>query len=444
MRWLLIKDLQILRRSPFLVTVLVVYPVVVALLIGFSLSRGPERPVVALVDEVPEGQEFKIGDQRFDLLGVRKDLRERIDAVEVDSREEAERMVRDGEALGALIIPRDTVQKLESQFQRPEVEILVNEEDPLKARLVDDAITSLLSEANRQLSRALTELNLSYLDLVLRGGTVAAFGQEFSVLGLRESERIMRRARDQLPRGSKERRGLNRVIRFMTVAQQNFDLTDEVLAAVGEPIKVKKEVLSGSRVPLTTFAAAIAVAVSLMFVTVLLTAGSLALEREENTFGRLVRGPVSRTGLLVEKIVLAVVCSVAITLVMLLGLGLFIPLEWDRFGFWLIGLTVAATAFAALGTTIGGLARDVSVASLLTFTLLLPLAFLALVPSGVVSETLFDITRAVSALFPFKPALDAMNSALYDKGGLLVPLLHLAGLAFAYGVGGRLALRRFA
>ena len=31
----------------------------------------------------------------------------------------------------------------------------------------------------------------------------------------------------------------------------------------------------------------------------------LALEREENAFGRLVRGLVSRTGLLVEKIGLA-------------------------------------------------------------------------------------------------------------------------------------------
>ena len=41
--------------------------------------------------------------------------------------------------------------------------------------------------------------------------------------------------------------------------------------------------------------------VSLMFITLLLAAGALALEREENAFPRLVRGLVSRTGLLVEK-----------------------------------------------------------------------------------------------------------------------------------------------
>lgn len=37
MRWLLIKDLQILRRSPLLVALLVVYPVVIALMIGLAL-----------------------------------------------------------------------------------------------------------------------------------------------------------------------------------------------------------------------------------------------------------------------------------------------------------------------------------------------------------------------------------------------------------------------
>ena len=48
--------------------------------------------------------------------------------------------------------------------------------------------------------------------------------------------------------------------------------------------------------PLDTFAVAVAAAVTLLFVTVLLVSGSLALEREENTFTRLTRGLVSRDG----------------------------------------------------------------------------------------------------------------------------------------------------
>ena len=42
MRWLLLKDLQILRRSPLLVGLLVVYPIAVALMIGFAAKGPPE------------------------------------------------------------------------------------------------------------------------------------------------------------------------------------------------------------------------------------------------------------------------------------------------------------------------------------------------------------------------------------------------------------------
>jgi hypothetical protein len=129
---------------------------------------------------------------------------------------------------------------------------------------------------------------------------------------------------------------------------------------------------------------------------------------------------------------------------MLVALGQFITLEWDRFPLWLAALVAGAVAFAALGTAIGGVAREVPTASLLAFALLLPVAFLALVPSGVVSATMYDFTRVVSALFPFKPTLKAMNAALYDKGDLVPALLHLLALAAAFAVAARMALRRFA
>ena len=53
MRWLLLKDLQILRRSPLLTALLVIYPIVLAVLIGFAISRGPEKPRVAFLNQIP-------------------------------------------------------------------------------------------------------------------------------------------------------------------------------------------------------------------------------------------------------------------------------------------------------------------------------------------------------------------------------------------------------
>ena len=264
------------------------------------------------------------------------------------------------------------------------------------------------------------------------------------MLGLERAERILAQAKAELPADSPERAELERVIAFGKLARENLSFSDEVLAVVGEPIRVKATALNGGNTSLSSFAVALAVAVSLMFITLLLAAGTLALEREENAFSRLVRGLVSKTGLLVEKAGLAAVCSVSVCLLMIAGLGLFVELDWGRFPLWLAALAVGALAFAALGLAIGALTRDVRAASLLAFMLCLPLAFLALVPSGAVAPALYDVIRAVSAVFPFKPALDALDAALNDAGDIGGPLLHLAGLTLAFGALGRLALQRFA
>ena len=75
----------------------------------------------------------------------------------------------------------------------------------------------------------------------------------------------------------------------------------------------------------------------------------------------------------------------------------------------------------------------------------LPIAFLSLVPSGTVSAGVFHVIEVVRALFPFDPALDAMQGALDSAGPSIgVPLLHLAAIVVGYGLLARLALRRFA
>jgi ABC-2 type transport system permease protein len=75
MRWLLIKDLQILRRSPLLVGLLVVYPIAIALMIGFALSSPPGKPKVAFYNEVAPGKgTISIGNQQLNVAAYAADL----------------------------------------------------------------------------------------------------------------------------------------------------------------------------------------------------------------------------------------------------------------------------------------------------------------------------------------------------------------------------------
>jgi ABC-type multidrug transport system permease subunit len=445
MRWLLLKDLQILRRSPLLVALLVLYPIVIAVLIGFALSRGPDKPEVAFYNGLAgQSAVVELGGERIDLAEEGQRLFDAIEPVRVDSREEAIQKVRDGEVLGALIIPDDLATNIQSSLEPGTVEVFFNAEDPAKRQYVENTIKAQVQSANAALTKRVAEEALQLLDLISSGGDYTFLGQSFDVLGLERAEAILEEARRELPPGSAEREELDRVITFGRLARENLAFSDDVLAVVGEPIRVKATPLDGGATSLSSFAVALAVAVSLMFITLLLAAGTLALEREENAFSRLVRGLVSKTGLLAEKAGLSAACSVFVCLVMMAGLSLFVELDWGRFPLWLAALCVGALAFAALGLAIGGLTRDVRAASLLAFMLCLPLAFLALVPSGAVTPALYDVIRAVSAAFPFKPALDALDAALNETGDLGGPLLHLAGLTIAFGALARLALRRFA
>jgi ABC-2 type transport system permease protein len=445
MRWLFLKDLQILRRSPLLLMLLVLYPIVIAVLIGFALSRGPDEPRVAFLNQVPESaNEISLGNEQVDASRYAEQLFDVIEPVRVSSREEAIEMVEDGDVLAALIIPPDITQKLEAGLEPASVEVFYNAEDPAKQAFVESTIESEVADANTALTELLAGVALDYIDVLVEGGDFELFGQTLEVLGLDGTRRILTQAKGDLPADSPARDQIDQIIDFTEFAQENVGLSDDVLASVGQPIQVDTTVVEGGTTPLSAFAVAIAVSVSLMFVTLLLAAGTLALEREENAFSRLVRGLVSRTGLLVEKVGLAAVCSFLVALVMMAGLALFVDLDWGRFPLWLAALAGGALAFGAMGVALGALAREVRAASLLAFMLSLPIAFLALVPSGAVSSALFETIQVVSALFPFKPTLEAVDAALNDAGGIAVPLLHLAALALAFGLLGRVALRRFA
>jgi hypothetical protein len=444
MRWLLIKDLRILRRSPFLVALLVLYPVVVALLIGLALSRGPDKPRVAFLNEVPKGQStVDLGGKHVDLANYSSQFFKAVDPIRVQTRDQAIAKVRSGDALAALVIPADIVDRLATGVQQAQVEVIYNG-DALKQSFVQSTIDAKLAQANGALADRLRDVALQDVQLLINGGRLNTPLGNFDLLGLTNTQRILEAAVASLPAHSPTRDDLQRVASFAKLAHDGLGIAKGGLVTVSHPVAVKKTLVSGRRTPLDAFAVAIAATLSLMFVCVLLAAGMLALEREEQAFGRLVRGLVSRTALLAEKVGLAAACGAVVALLMLAGIGIFVGLEWSRFPLWLLALAVAAVAFGALGVAIGAVAREVRAASLLAIMLTLPLAFLALVPSGAVAGGLYDVIRVVSALFPFKPALQALDAAVNDASPALPgPLVHLAVLAVAFGALARLALRRF-
>jgi ABC-2 type transport system permease protein len=450
MRWLLVKDLQLLRRSPLVTGLLILYPIVLAVLIGLAISRGPEKPRVAFLNQIPTGTGLSLGSGGFSQDEARRQLCAKIECVDASSRAEVQQKVKDGDVLGGLILPPDFISKLQAELSTnasapATVDVIVNDDDPLKAQLVNDSISSLLTQANLLLSEKISGVAGDYERILANGGefTIPFLNQTVQILGLQRSEQILNSVAPGLP--AAQRAKVGQVSDFARLARQNLALANTLLAAIRQPIAVNKQVIAGSIPPLDTFAVAVAAAITLLFVTVLLVSGSLSLEREENTFTRLTRGLVSRTGLLVEKAALGTGAALAVTLLMLIAITPFESIAWSRIYLIVPAILFAGAASSGLGLAIGAAAREVRASALLAFALALPVAFVSLVPSGTVSKTLLDVIHVVAGAFPFRPAVDALSGALSSSGPALgLPLLHLALLTVGYLVLARLALRRFA
>ncbi|MEA2314054.1 MAG: type transport system permease protein [Solirubrobacteraceae bacterium] len=441
MRWLALKDLRILFRSRLLLALLVVYPVAIALLIGLAISRSPSRPRVAIVDETTPGETVQVGSERVSVGRYAQELFSQVQAVRVATRAQALQRVRSADVLAAVVIPPGIAARLSSGTAQGEVQVIYNG-DALEQSIVQSQIRSALAQANLSFSEQIQRAAAKAIDLLLAGGDFSVLGSPTNLVGLREIPSLLAHVIAHHPSAS-DRAALERVLGFANFAEQNLSVSKTVLSTVGQPISVRSSLLHGRRTPLNTFAVVVAVNVSLMFVCILLAAGGVALEREEHSLARLVRGLVSRGALLAEKALLAAGCSFAVAFGMLAGIGAFVTLDWSRAGLWLVALACGAVAFGALGVAIGALAREVRAASLLAFLLSLPLAFLALVPSGAVARGLYDAISAISFVFPFKASLQVLDAAVNRaSGSILTGLVHLALLTLLFGALARVGLRR--
>jgi len=441
MRWLLAKDLLILRRSRLLVAVLVIYPVAIALLIGLAISRSPSKPRVAIVDETLPGQTVQVGSQRVEVSQYAEQLFSQIQPVAVATRSDAVAKVRQGDVLAAVVIPRDIAARLSSSIAPAQLEVIYNG-NALEQSLVRSTLNSALAQANLGFSEQIQQAAAKAIDLLLEGGNLGLLGGPQNLIGLSQIPGALDAIIARQPHGH-DRSELERISRFTDFAAQNLALSKKVIATASQPIRVRSTLLHGRRTPLNTFAVVVAVSVSLMFIGVLLAAGGVALEREEHALMRLVRGLVSSERLLIEKILLSAGCSFVVAFAMLSGVGAFVTLDWSRVGLWVAALAFAAVAFAALGVAIGALVREVRAASLLAFGLSLPLAFLALVPAGSLAAGVNDAIRAVSFVFPFKAALEALDAAVNGASPAIgSPLVHLAVLTLVFAALARVGLRR--
>jgi hypothetical protein len=156
LRWLLGKDLRILRRSPVLVALLIVYPVAIAVLIGLALSRSPGLPRVAFLNEIPPSQAtITLGSEQIDTTRYERQLFQAIQPVPVSSarrRSPTCATAHDRRADHPADLPRRARERAETAY----VQVIYNG-NAINQSLVQTAIESKLAQANALLATQLAE-----------------------------------------------------------------------------------------------------------------------------------------------------------------------------------------------------------------------------------------------------------------------------------------------
>ena len=342
---------------------------------------------------------------------------------------QADSQLASGQVLAILTVPKGFTSDLRGLEQSPKL-ILRTTRGGLSTRVVEK-LRSFVYSTNLDLQKAYIEANLSAVNLLLHGGGGVIGKTRFSLLGVRRARAelaVLARSPDPAVAARAKELGT-----FMNQLNGAVGQVGTFLRATANPIQLVHVSQGGRSWILSAQVQAYALALALAFVAVLLGAGAIVAEREENVLGRLVGGLAGFGRLVAEKIAFVTLIAAGLGLLLALVFGLIVELghvsggqPWQRVPLLLAGLLLAAAAFGAFGVLVGALAREAGTATLVAFLVALPLTLVALVPQGTA-----PVVAWIGALFPFGHAVHAFTVALYDThpAGAVPARVRMAGRA---------------
>jgi ABC-type multidrug transport system permease subunit len=433
---LLRKDLRVLRRSPLLLGILVAYPILIAVLVGLVAGFASAKPRVALVDEDGLPPTVTIAGHTFHVDRTIDKVSSNVKLVRL-SPDEASHELDTGKVVAVVTVPPGFVARLRTLTQSPTLELQTTRGG--LAPRVQQQVQALVYSLNRQLQSAYIDQNLGYVTLILHGGKGAFLGNDFDLLGLDGAQRVLA----QMQHGPR----VDALQDFVRQARLALANTGAALQATAHPIVLRQAPTHGRSWLLSAQVQAYGIALTISFLALLLAAGAVASERDENVIGRLVRGLAGPGAIVGAKVALAAVVALALGLALAVVFGVAVDVgnvtggePWARLPVVALGLVAAGAALGGLGTLVGVLARDARSASLVALLVVLPIVFLGLVPPEVLPAAGW-----ASDAFPFAHTVRFLGSALYDAspwGVLAREAAWLLGLAAIFAAAARLGMRR--
>ena len=431
------KDVRTLLRTPALLGVLLAYPVMIAALLGLVAGYANAKPRVALVDEDGLPAHIVVGHHDFNVEATIKEVSRNVTLVHLDE-DEAKRELADGKIVAVLTVPPGFVATLQQMAKSPTLEVSVTRGGT--SGRVRQQVQALVYTLNQKLQRAYIDANLQYVKLLLHGGDGKFLGENFNVIGLDGTKKVL----DSLPQSER----VKRIQRFVHDARLALAQTGDALHATAAPIQLVELPQRGRTASLSAQVQSYALGLTITFLSLVLAAGALAGERDENVLGRLARGLVLPGRLVAAKVALAGIVATVLGLGVAGAFAAVIVIgdapggePWGRLPLLAAGLALTGAALGAVGSLVGALAREARTASLVAVLLVLPIVFLGLIPPEV-----FAAAGWVSDGLPFAHGVRLFSATLYDLhpwGAVARETAWLVGLCAVFSLLARSAVRPF-
>ena len=259
-------------------------------------------------------------------------------------RARAEAALEHGDVVAAIVVPRGFVSDLSSLIVSPSVLLLTNR-NAYEERILRET-QSFVYTLNTDVQAEYIRSNTRFLDVLVSGGKAEALGRSYDVLGLETTQSRVEAVAAKLPEGSPDRKALESVTAFASQASAALGLAHQALASTAHPVQLVQRSTSGRTYLLGSQVQSYGLGISLAFVTLLLGAAVLTLERDENVLARLLRSGARPWLLVLEKIALCAIAGAVLGLLLALGFGAAAELSssgaaWARIPLLLVPLAAA-------------------------------------------------------------------------------------------------------
>ena len=424
---LLRKDARILLRNRALLVALILYPLLLAGVLGVAFRDPPVHLDLAVFNGDALGASIEAGGKKLDSGSLLSSTSSFATLHIVTSEQAATAMVRRGDVDAALLVPEGFIGDLTRLGSSASLRVIVDESDPVRAGIARSAVIGGIDAFVKEIvARKIADVEV-LLNLTVHGGTTQIAFVSFDVLGIEKARADLADVRAKLDPKSTEAQEVGDVISFLDFAGGVLGNSEVYLTTTAVPLEVQTSGLAHADTRLVSVALPGALILGVFWTGALSAALLAARERETGVARRLAAAHAMPLLAPASKATIALLAAL-VPAAFLLAIGLFFLGADVRDPALTLGvLALASLAAASLGALCASIARASAAATLL--------AVLALVPMLLLGGLFFPVAympasaQVIARALPLTMATDALRGAMLRGSALDELIASVAGLA---------------